>query len=100
LGEHFGCAAVLRRHLEQRDRQVPSLLRTELARKLTALPVGRLGNGSLIVCVRDPSPALQTALARATKQDVVLAVAPASYVERLVARTYADVDVPIEIGEA
>lgn len=100
LGEHFGCAAVLRRHLERRDRHVPSLLRTELARKLTALPVGRLGNGSLIVCVRDPSPALHTALARATKQDVVLAVAPASYIERLVARTYADVDVPIDIGEA
>lgn len=99
LGEHFGCAAVLRRHLERRDRQVPSLLRTELARKLIALPVGRLGNGSLIICVRDPSPALHAALERATRQDVVLAVAPASYVERLVARTYADVDVPIETGE-
>lgn len=99
LGEHFGCAAVLRRHLERRDRHLPSLLRTELARKLVALPIGRMASGALVVCVRDPSPALHAALVRALKQEVVIAVAPASYVERLVARAYADVEVPIEVGE-
>lgn len=99
LGERFGCAAVLRRHLERRDRHLPSLLPTELARELVALPIGRMASGALVVCVRDPSPVLHATLVRVLKQEVVIAVAPASYVERLVARTYADVEVPIEIGD-
>jgi hypothetical protein len=101
LGEHFGCAAALRRHLERRDRSVASLLPPESARRLIVLPIGRLAGGALIVCARDPSPELQAALARALGQDVVIAVAPASYLERLVERTYpSDIDLPIEVGDA
>jgi hypothetical protein len=100
LGERFGCAAVLRRHLERRDKHVAALLPPHSARRLAVLPIGRLVNGALIVCARDPSPALQAALARALKQDVVIAVAPASYLERLVERTYAgDIDLTIDVTE-
>jgi hypothetical protein len=100
LGEHFSCAAALRRHLEQRDKHVAALLPPHTARRLVVLPIGRLANGALIVCARDPSPALQAALAKALVQEVVIAAAPASYLERLVERTYAaDLDLTIDVTE-
>lgn len=89
LGEQLGTAAVLRRHLEQRDRGAAALLSPETAIARVALPIGRLGNGALIICVRDPSPALHTLLSRELLEPIVLAVAPARYIERLVADTYA-----------
>lgn len=89
LGEQLGTAAVLRRHLEQRDRRLATLLSAETAMARIALPIGRLGNGSLIICVRDPSPALHRLLSRELLEPIVLAVAPARYIERLVADTYA-----------
>jgi len=47
--------------------------------------------------VRDPSPALQATLERALREPIVIAVAPARYLERIVEHTYADVDVPIDV---
>lgn len=100
LGERHGCAAVLRRHLERRDRTLADLLPATSARRLCVLPIGRLASGALIVCARDPSPALEAALSRALKQDVVIAAAPASYLERLVERTYpTDIELPIDVAE-
>jgi len=116
LGELHGSAAVLQRHLEGRDPELASLLPESAARKLVALPIGRLGNGSLIVCVRDPSPAVGAALARLLREQPVLAVAPAHRLERLVHEAYAprelgaedleeamddepDIDVPIDVEE-
>ncbi len=88
LGEHFGTAAALRRHLEGRDPTLAARLPASLARARVALPIGRLRNGTLIVCVRDPSPALRATLARAAGEEIVIAVAPAHYVERLVLDAY------------
>ncbi|HTL31902.1 MAG TPA: hypothetical protein VL326_02190 [Kofleriaceae bacterium] len=89
LGEIHGSAAALRRHLEGRDESLADLLPDDVANENIALPIGRLANGTLIVCVRDPSPALQAKLSRVLREDVVLAVAPALYIERLVAAIYA-----------
>jgi hypothetical protein len=89
LGELHGSAAALRRHLEGRDESLADLLPDDVANELIALPIGRLANGTLIVCVRDPSPALQAKLSRILREEVVLAVAPALYIERLVGAIYA-----------
>lgn len=118
LGEQLGSTAVLERHLTHRDSSVAGLLPASIAKARVAIPIGRLGNGTLIVCVRDPSDALRAALVRAIGEDIVLAVCPASPLERLVTETYAteqvvqladadvvedepepDVDVPIEVEE-
>lgn len=88
LGEQLGTAAALRRHLEGRDVTLAARLPASLARARVALPIGRLRTGTLIVCVRDPSQALRATLARAAAEDIVLAVAPALYVERLVQGAY------------
>lgn len=100
LGEQLGVAAALRRHLEHRDPTLAALLPAGIARAAIALPIGRMSDGALIVCVRDPSRALHASLARALDDTVVLAVAPAHPLERLVERIYAprpSVDVDIEI---
>jgi hypothetical protein len=89
LGELHGTASALLRHLEGRDESVAELLPDDVAKQHVALPIGRLGNGSLIVCVRDPSPALHATLSRLLRQEIVLAVAPAHYLEQLVAIAYA-----------
>jgi len=88
LGEQHGVAAVLQRHIDRRDRSLADLLSAALARAAVALPLGRMGNGDIIVCVRDPSPALGNQLARAMNAPIVLAVAPAQQLEQLVLETY------------
>jgi hypothetical protein len=88
LGEQHGVAAVTKRHLAHRDRDLPSILPGELARKAMALPIGRKGDGTLIVCVRDPSPRLHEALSRAAGEPIMVAIAPARFLERLVALAY------------
>lgn len=98
LAEQHGVAAALKKHLAVRDKQVAPLLPGALARRLIAIPIGRKGDGTLIVCARDPLPAVKAELERAIGEPILLAVAPASYLERLVEVVY-EIDVPIEIGE-
>ena len=95
LGEQLGVAAVLRHHLHGRDPAVAALIPEAIARARVVLPIGRLDSGALIVCARDPSPALQAEMARYAK-DIVIAVAPAEYLERAIAQTF-DVDIPIDV---
>jgi hypothetical protein len=97
LGEQHGFAAAQRRHLERRDRDVAALLPAALARRTIALPIGYQGDGKLVVCVRDPSLALREQLSRAIRKSLVLAVAPARTIERLVEHVYGDIDVPIDV---
>ena len=97
LGEQHGMPAVMKRHLVGRDRNVAALLPAATGRRLFALPIGRQASGKLIVAVRDPWPALRAALAKAIGEDVVLALAPAKYLERIVEQTY--IDVPIDVEE-
>lgn len=88
LAEQHAVAAALQKHLEHRDRSLAPLLTAALAHRHVALPLGRLRNGDLIVCARDPSPELHGELQRATRERIVLAVAPAQQLERLVEQTY------------
>lgn len=88
LGEQHGVAAVLQRHLEQRDRAVVAMIPGALARGLCALPIGRSRTGDLIVGVRDPLSELQATIQAAARTRVILAVAPASQLESLVDQTY------------
>ncbi len=102
LGEQLGVAAVLQKHLDHRDRSLAALIPAELARAWWVLPIGRLGNGDLIVCARDPRPSVLAALQAVLTDTIVLAVAPASQVETLVGDTYGapeeDFDVDMATG--
>lgn len=95
LGEQLGVAAVLRHHLHGRDPAVATLIPEAVARARVVLPIGRLDSGALIVCARDPSPALQAEMSRYAG-NVVIAVAPAAYLERAIVQTF-DVEIPIDI---
>lgn len=97
LGEQWNTLAALRRHLVHRDRSVASLLPAALGKRAVAIPIGRLGNGRLLVCARDPSLRQREELARAIGEPLVLAAAPAAYLEQLVEHVYADIDVPIDV---
>ena len=104
LGEQRGVPAVLHRHLVRRDRGVVPLLPVALARKHVALPIGRMSNGALIICTRDPSPRIAAELRHAVAGELVLAVTPARAIERLVAQAYphgasAEIEIPIELEE-
>ncbi len=98
LGEQRGVHAALRRHLEGRDRSLAALLPEREARRAVALPIGRLGNGTLIVCARDPTPRLRDQLARVIGEPIMLAVALARPLERLVEYVYTEIDVPIDVA--
>jgi phage gp36-like protein len=102
LAEQHGCAAALRRHLENRQRDALREVPARLARQLCALPLGRLVDGTLIVCVRDPSDDVVAQLARVVDGVVALAVAPSKYLERLVHASYppgtsGEMDILVEV---
>jgi hypothetical protein len=88
LSEQLGYPAAMERHLERRDPDLLSAIPHELGGRWVVLPIGRARTGALIVCARDPSPILQAALEHATKRSIVLAVTPASQLERLVRAAY------------
>ncbi len=90
LGEQHGVAAALQRHLARRDQELAALLPAGTAQLYNALPLGRMGNGDIIVCVRDPRPELRGLLSRALGENVVLAVAPATQLDALIEETYGD----------
>lgn len=90
LGQQHHVAAALQRHLARRDHELAAALPAGTAQLYTALPLGRMGSGEVIVCVRDPRPELAGLLARALRETVVLAVAPAMQLEALIAETYGD----------
>lgn len=88
LSQQHGVPGVLQKHLEHRDLSLPPLLPAALGRSHIALPIGRTSLGALIVCVRDPRPEIQAAIAAAVSGRVVVAVAPAYQLEHLVRETY------------
>ena len=90
LGEQHGVAAALRRHLARRDVELAAALPAGTAHLYGALPIGRMANGDIIVCVRDPKPELRGVLARAMNEKVVLAVAPAAQLEAIIDQTYGE----------
>jgi hypothetical protein len=88
LGEQRGVPCALAKHLAGRDPALAELIPAELGRGSCALPIGRTSKGALIVCVRDPAPALLAALRRAVPGEVIMVVAPATRLEHLVASAY------------
>jgi hypothetical protein len=103
LGEQKRIACALSKHLAGRDPALAKLISAELGRGSCALPIGRTSKGSIIVCVRDPSPAIFSSLEQAIPGDVMMVIAPADRLQRLVAEAYGkaptgeldiDLDVP------
>lgn len=93
LGEQRRVPCALAKHLAGRDPELAKLIPAELGRSAWVLPIGRASNGHVIVCVRDPAPALLAQLQRATKSDVTMVVTPASRLESLVRESYGDAPV-------
>jgi hypothetical protein len=90
LGEQMSVPCALTKHLAGRDPSLSKLIPAELGRSSLALPIGRSSKGTLIVCVRDPAPALLAALKQAVKTDITMVIAPASRLEHLVQSAYGD----------
>lgn len=88
LGEQKHVACALAKHLAGRDPALAALIPAELGRGSCALPIGKSSKGSVIVCVRDPAPALRRTLEQAIRGDILIVIAPASRLEQLVAQTY------------
>lgn len=88
LGEQKGVACALSKHLAGRDPALARLIPAELGRASCALPIGRSSKGSVIVCVRDPAPALLAALRQTIREDILMVIAPAARLEHLVADAY------------
>ncbi|HEY5926626.1 MAG TPA: hypothetical protein VIV11_33295 [Kofleriaceae bacterium] len=103
LGEQRGAACALAKHLAGRDPALARLIPAELGRGSCVLPIGRSSKGSVIVCVRDPAPALLRALEQASKSDILMVITPASRLESLVMEAYGsgsaeEFDVDFELG--
>jgi hypothetical protein len=88
LGQHKGIAAALAKHLNGRDPELVKLLPAELGRAACALPIGRTSGGALIVCVRDPAPALLDRLREALKTEILMVITPAQRLEDLIELEY------------
>lgn len=88
LGEQRGVPCALTKHLAGRDEALANLIPAELGRASWALPIGRTSKGAIIVCVRDPAPALLSSLRQATKAEVTMVIAPANRLEHLVLSAY------------
>lgn len=105
LGEQKGVPCALAKHLAGRDPELAALIPTELGRAACALPIGRTSGGALIVCVRDPAPALLAQLQAATRTEILMVIAPAQRLEHLVETAYGsspvdefDVDLSTNLG--
>lgn len=88
LAEQHGVAAALARHLEHRERPLARLMPATIAREHCALPIGRMRDGEVIICVRDPRLGLQEEYEHLLDKAVVIAVAPAQSLEPLVEIAY------------
>lgn len=103
LGEQKGVACALAKHLAGRDPALAKLIPAELGRGSCVLPIGRSSKGAVIVCVRDPSPAVLASIKQAIRDDVLMVVAPAARLEHLVAEAYGkagedDFDIDVDGG--
>lgn len=88
LAEQHGVSAALTKHLDNRDHSLVKLLPAGIARQHCALPIGRLRDGEIVICVRDPRPGLQGAFERIVNKPVLITVAAAHAIESLVEMTY------------
>lgn len=89
LAEQLGVAAATTRHLANRDHALAKLLPANIARHHFALPIGRMRDGEIVICVRDPKPQMQAAFERILHKPVLITVAAAHVLEPLIDMTYA-----------
>lgn len=94
LAELLGCAAALTKHLENRDRSLAKLLTANVARHHCALPLGRMRDGEIVLCLRDPKPHSQAAFERLLQAPVLITVAAAHELEPLVEMAYDTIVAP------
>jgi hypothetical protein len=95
LAELLGCVAALTKHLQNRDRALAKILPANIARHHCALPLGRMRDGEIVLCLRDPKPHSQAAFERLLQAPVLITVAAAHELEPLVEMAY-DTIVPPE----
>jgi len=88
LSELHGVPAALSRHFENREKGLERILPNTVARQHCALPLGRMRDGELVICVRDPAPELQEKFERIVKAPVLITVAAAHTLEHLVEMAY------------
>jgi hypothetical protein len=98
LAELLGCAAALTKHLHNRDRSLAKLLPPNIARHHCALPLGRMRDGEIVLCLRDPKPQSQAAFERLLQTPVLITVAAAHELEPLVEMAYDTVVAPDHRG--
>ena len=88
LAEQFGVAAALMKHLDNRDRTLAKLMPAHVARLHGALPLGKMRDGEIVICVRDPKPQLQAVFERQLQKPVLITVAAAHSLDPLIEMTY------------
>lgn len=88
LADLHAVSAALTKHFDNRDRNLERLLPAHLARTHGALPLGRLRDGELVVCVRDPKPHTQAALERIVHCSVLVTTACSHVLDPLLASAY------------
>ena len=91
LAEQFGVSAALLKHVNNRDQSLAKLVPANIARHHYALPIGRMRDGEIVICVRDPKPHMQAAFERILQKPVLITVAAAHVLEPLIDMTYAPV---------
>lgn len=96
LADLHAVSAALTKHFDNRDRGLERLLPAHLARAHGALPLGRLRDGELVVCVRDPKPHTQAALERIVHGAVLVTTACSSVLDPLLGGAYENVPPPPE----
>src|SRR6187551_3717555 len=84
LGEQRGVACALAKHIAGRDPELARLIPPDLGRASCVLPIGKSSKGAIIVCARDPAPALLAQLQAAIRGDVLMVIAPATRLETLI----------------
>jgi hypothetical protein len=100
LADLHAVSAALTKHFDNRDRNLERLLPAHLARAHGALPLGRLRDGELVVCVRDPQPSSQAALERIVHRSVLVTTACSHVLDPLLAGAYPNLPPPpVEFAE-
>lgn len=88
LAEQLGVAAALIKHLDNRDQSLTMLVPANIARQHYVLPIGRMRDGEIVICVRDPKPETQAIFERILHKPVLVTVAAAHTLEPLIEATY------------
>src|SRR5687768_1455713 len=100
LADLHAVSAALTKHFDNRDRNLERMLPAHVARAHGALPLGRLRDGELVVCVRDPKPHTQAALERVVHCSVLVTTACSHVLDPLLDAAYPNSPPPpVEFAE-